>query len=103
MHSIKIPLILQAQLKFSLPMAASLLLLIRNNYPWNFRINSDLNTCMCMAESLCCPPETITTLLIDCTPIQNKKLKKSDLKGHIRASFIARLVKNPPAMQETLV
>ena len=28
-----------------------------------------------MAESLCCPPETIT-LLIGYTPIQNKKLKK---------------------------
>ena len=30
----------------------------------------------CMDESLCCPPETITTLLIGCTPIQNKKLNK---------------------------
>ena len=29
-----------------------------------------------VAESLCCPPETITTLLIAYTPIQNKKLKK---------------------------
>ena len=27
-------------------------------------------------ESLCCSPETITTLLIIYTPIQNKKLKK---------------------------
>jgi len=27
---------------------------------------------VCIAESLCCPPETITTLLISCTPIQNK-------------------------------
>ena len=29
-------------------------------------------------ESLCCPPETVTTSLIDCMPIQNKKfnLKK---------------------------
>ena len=27
--------------------------------------------CICMAESLCCAPETITTLLISCTPIQN--------------------------------
>ena len=26
---------------------------------------------VCMAESLCCPPETITTLLISYTPIQN--------------------------------
>ena len=30
----------------------------------------------CMAESLLCSPETITTLLIKYTPIQNKKFKK---------------------------
>ena len=35
-----------------------------------------MDTCICMAESLCCPPETITILLIDCTPIYDKKLKK---------------------------
>ena len=29
-----------------------------------------------MAESICCPPETITTLLISYTPMQNKKFKK---------------------------
>ena len=29
-----------------------------------------------MAESLCCSSETITTLFISCTPIQNKKFKK---------------------------
>ena len=28
---------------------------------------------ICMAESLCSSPETVTTLLIGCTPIQNKK------------------------------
>ena len=32
-----------------------------------------LDTCICMAESLHCLPETITTLLISYTPIQNKK------------------------------
>ena len=31
---------------------------------------------VCMAESLWCPPETITTLLIGYIPTQNKKLKK---------------------------
>ena len=31
-----------------------------------------MDTCTCMAESLFCPPETITTLLIGDTPIQNK-------------------------------
>ena len=30
----------------------------------------------CMAESLHCSPETITTLLISYTPIQNKKFFK---------------------------
>ena len=30
----------------------------------------------CVAESLHCPPDTITTLLISYTPIQNKNLKK---------------------------
>ena len=33
-----------------------------------------------MAESLCCPPDIITGLLIDYTPIQNKKLKKKRQK-----------------------
>ena len=28
-----------------------------------------MDTCICMAESLCCTPETITTLLIGYTPI----------------------------------
>ena len=28
-----------------------------------------MDTCVCMAESLCCPPETITTLLICYPPI----------------------------------
>ena len=32
---------------------------------------------MFMAESLGCPPETITTLLINYTPIQKKKLIKN--------------------------
>ena len=35
-----------------------------------------MDTCVCMAESLCCQPKTITALLISCTPIQNKELKK---------------------------
>ena len=28
-----------------------------------------MDTCICMAESLLCPPETMTTLLINYTPI----------------------------------
>ena len=35
------------------------------------------DTCECMAESLCRPPETITVLLICYTPIQNNKFKKN--------------------------
>ena len=34
-----------------------------------------MDTCICMAEFLHCPPENIRTLLIACTPLQNKKLK----------------------------
>ena len=35
-----------------------------------------MDTCICMAESLFSPSETITTLLIAYTPIQNEKLRK---------------------------
>ena len=35
-----------------------------------------MDTCICLAESLCCPPETMVTLLISYTLMQNKKLKK---------------------------
>jgi len=38
-----------------------------------------MNTCMCMAESFYCPPETITTLLIGYFPIQNKKVLKMQM------------------------
>ena len=34
------------------------------------------DTCMCMAESLCCPLESISILLIGYAPIQNKTSKK---------------------------
>ena len=32
-----------------------------------------MDTCICVAKSLCCPSKTITTLSISYTPIQNKK------------------------------
>ena len=35
-----------------------------------------MDTCLCMAEFHCCPPETVTALLIDYIPIQNKKLRE---------------------------
>ena len=34
-----------------------------------------MDTCICMAEFLCCSPETITTWLIGYTPTQNEKFK----------------------------
>ena len=37
--------------------------------------NGYMCVCIYMAESLSCPPETITTLLIIYAPIQNKWLK----------------------------
>ena len=45
-----------------------------------------MDTCICVAESLPCPLETITTLLTGYTPIQNKKLKKKKKKKKIRYS-----------------
>ena len=35
-----------------------------------------MDTYIVMAETLCCPPEIITTLLRGYTPIEKKKLKK---------------------------
>ena len=40
-----------------------------------------MDTCMYMAESLHCSPETITTLLISHTLIENTKFKKQSNKG----------------------
>ena len=39
-----------------------------------------MGTCTCLAESLGCPPETITALLISYTPTQSKKFKKKRKK-----------------------
>ena len=39
-------------------------------------VRGRMDTCICMAESLHCSPETLTTLLISYTPRQTKKLKK---------------------------
>ena len=37
-----------------------------------------MGRCMCVAESLCCPLATVTTLLIGYTPKQNKKFSKKE-------------------------
>ena len=39
-----------------------------------------IDTCICITESLCCTPDAITTLLINCIPIWNKMLKKTRLQ-----------------------
>ena len=46
-----------------------------------------MDACICMAESLHCSPETITTLLTGCTPIQKKKdsmLRKTTVRKYMR-------------------
>ena len=58
-------------------------------------IQGRMNTCVCVAESLSCPPETITSFLNGYTPMQNKKFKKKkkelkkDLSGLSRSKSIA--------------
>ena len=48
-----------------------------------------MDTCTRVAESLSCPPETITTLLIAYTPKQNKKLKKKiQVSPHPHRAYI---------------
>ena len=37
----------------------------------------EVNTCICMPEFLYCSPESITTLLIGDTPIQNKNVQEN--------------------------
>ena len=39
------------------------------------RVWGRVDTCLCVAESPCCSPETTTALLIGYAPIQNKKFK----------------------------
>ena len=39
------------------------------------RVWGRMDTCICMAESFCCPPETITTLLIDYAAAAAKSLQ----------------------------
>ena len=50
------------------------------------------DTCICMAEPLCCPPETIITLLISYASIQNKKFYKSMLFWFIGYLFILFII-----------
>ena len=43
-----------------------------------------MDTCICMAESLRCSPETITTLLISYTPMHKEQNKHICLKNFRR-------------------
>ena len=52
-----------------------------------------MDTCICMAESFHCSPETTTTLLISYTPIQNKKLKTTVL---VTTKHNAHIIKSHP-------
>ena len=45
-----------------------------------------MDPCACRTESLGCSSETTTTLLIGCTPIQNKKVKKRKKKSVVFTS-----------------
>ena len=46
-------------------------------------VSRRMDTCVRMTESLCCSPETNTTLLIGYTPIQNKKYIYKNLYNSI--------------------
>ena len=51
------------------------------------------DTRTCMAESLCCSPETITTLLIGCTPKQtNKKSLQRVFDHHPNTTIFFRCI-----------
>ena len=41
-----------------------------------------MDMCMCMTDSLCCTPETNTTLLVNYTPIKLKKKKANPEANH---------------------
>ena len=48
-----------------------------------------MDTCICTAESLHCLPETITTLLIGYTPVQNKNFKKKKEKESVKEHLLS--------------
>ena len=48
-----------------------------------------MDPCICMVESLPCSPETITTLLISCTPIQIKS-EKNVYDGDLICKYIVK-------------
>ena len=53
-----------------------------------------MDTCICMAESLHCSTETITSLLTGHTAIHNKKLKKKKIYMHHNIQSIAVFIQS---------
>ena len=51
-----------------------------------------MDICICVAESLCCLPETITTCLIGYTPISNKKLKKINMISYTITKYLLQKI-----------
>ena len=57
--------------------------------------NGYLHVCGWLSESLRCPPETITTLLISCTPKKIKVKKKKKQTGHSHVKHLRTSQKIP--------
>ena len=55
-----------------------------------------MDTCICMAELLCCAPETITTLLIGYTPKTKKHPRYLGDSGARGQQACAPMPINPP-------
>ena len=47
-----------------------------------------MDTCVCVAESLCSSPETITALLIGYAPAQNEKLKRKSKQASMSQTIV---------------
>ena len=61
-----------------------------------------MDTCICVAETLSCPPETITALLTGYTPIQNTKFFfKSPLLSRISSVRIPQKPSSGPKRPRT--
>ena len=67
------------------------------------RIWGRMDTCTCMAESLCCSPETTIALLIAYSPIQNKMFEKKKKKISVLGNWILECPgENAGEFQETM-
>ena len=54
-----------------------------------------------MAQSLYCPPETITMVLISYTPVQNKSKKKTKIYFQEKISFAQEWLQSQMTMELT--